>query len=237
MRSVEPRWPCPVCLGVTMKKAPLGEDDGPPYVDHCARCGGIWFEHGEVELVRERAPEELWLYVAHRPEPVSVRCHACHGHTTRATDTCPHCNHTHVIDCPGCAQPMETVAQDGLTLDVCRRCRGVWFDHHELDIIWNRQREVVGQRIRERSRAAGVADAGASALLDPIWLMPDIVFYGVAGAGEGAIRGVAAAGEAAANLAAAGAGAEMASAAAEATAEAASSVFGALLEIVGGIFS
>ena len=47
MRELEARYPCPVCLGVAMTKTPIGRD-GALVLDHCARCGGVWFDAGEL---------------------------------------------------------------------------------------------------------------------------------------------------------------------------------------------
>ena len=54
----ETRWPCPVCLGVKMEKTVVGKGEGGPdslTLDHCARCGGMWFELGEVQRLELRA--------------------------------------------------------------------------------------------------------------------------------------------------------------------------------------
>ena len=64
MTELEARYPCPVCLGVQMVKTPVrptrrGQSGG-VLLDHCERCGGVWFEAGEVQQMRQLRPELLW---------------------------------------------------------------------------------------------------------------------------------------------------------------------------------
>src|SRR5436853_562362 len=47
---LESKMPCPVCLGVTMTKVTLGAGGKNALtLDHCGRCGGIWFDGGDLE--------------------------------------------------------------------------------------------------------------------------------------------------------------------------------------------
>jgi Zn-finger nucleic acid-binding protein len=226
MAEPEPRWPCPVCLGVTMKKAPVGPGGGAPYVDCCTRCGGLWFELGEVELARQQTPDALSAYVARHPGPARTQCHACHGLMTRDAP-CPHCGHAPAIDCPSCARTLEVVEHAGMVLDACRHCRGIWFDRHELSLIWEHERSAAIDRLRRRGRLTPEAEHRSVALLEGLWYVPDLAFYG-AYAGVEAVSSAAQA---------AGSAPEVVEAALEASGEAAASVFEVVVAIVGGIFS
>lgn len=37
------------------------------------------------------------------------------------------------LNCPVCRAPFKEVAKDGVLIDVCTECRGVWLDRGELD--------------------------------------------------------------------------------------------------------
>jgi Zn-finger nucleic acid-binding protein len=39
------------------------------------------------------------------------------------------------MKCPQCQQPMRMKTIGGVTIDECRRCRGLWFDHGEIDRV------------------------------------------------------------------------------------------------------
>jgi Zn-finger nucleic acid-binding protein len=217
------RWPCPTCLGATMEKATFAGRQ-PLTVDHCPRCGGVWFEHGEVQQLRGRSADELWAAIAKRPEPAPARCHACHALVSRDAERCPSCGERVVLDCPSCDRPLELARYRDLTLDVCRSCKGVWFDHHELAAIWTLE---LGNAVAAHRQGLAPGDASL-VLLDSLIYAPDLLFYGAYGVGNA----LAAAGDSVAS-----GGPELLGGAVEVVGHAAESVFEALLEIVGGIFS
>lgn len=37
------------------------------------------------------------------------------------------------MTCPRCESPLEERDRDGVTIDVCRQCRGLWLDRGELE--------------------------------------------------------------------------------------------------------
>jgi hypothetical protein len=126
---------------------------------------------------------------------------------------------------------MERIERDGLTLDACRSCRGVWFDNHELAHIWNMEMRRNLPTVR---RADGTVTVADYFLLDAFLWAPDLVFLSASGLahGAGAVTG------AAADAASGGLSgiAETAGGAMEATAEAAGSVFETIAEIIAGLF-
>ncbi|HEX7089524.1 MAG TPA: zf-TFIIB domain-containing protein [Longimicrobiales bacterium] len=243
MTRTETRLPCPACLAVKMQKVRVGQGSE-LVLDYCDRCGGIWFEAGEVQLLRGRRPAALWARLPQRDDVSPARCHSCHAHIDPDAVRCPACGQRVQLRCPQCDQPMERTRHADLTLDVCKRCKGVWFDHHELASIWTLERGRAMGRRKEPAVAAGSDGAGASelagadALADALLFMPDVVFYGahaaghvVAGTAEALAHAPSALGEAA------GSAAEAAGGVAGAIGDAAASVFEALVEIVSGIFS
>lgn len=234
MPELSPLLQCPVCLGTTMEKICIGPR-GALQVDHCRRCGGLWLDHGEVQRLRAQGAEKLWGAVPRRTEPFRMRCHDCHGLMDRADEACPACGWNNTLACPVCERPMVTQAHAGLRLDVCRECKGVWFDHHELAEVW---KESFDSSLRTRRSGTGTAvvtgaDVAGDVLLNSLFFAPDLVFYGAYAAGHAA----AASAEIVASLPGAiGAAPEVAAAAVEAAGEAAGSVFSVIVEIISGIF-
>ena len=115
---------------------------------------------------------------------------------------------------------MLLVREKALTLDVCKRCKGVWFDHHELDEIWKLER---GRFVAKRDKGGRLArrkdNEGTDVLFETLFWTPDLVFLGAHAAGHG----VAAVAEAAPG-------------ALDAVGEAAGGVFETIVEIVAGVF-
>ena len=222
MTRLNPRWPCPLCLGATMEKAPFPGKDA-LVVDHCPRCGGVWFELGEVPRLRALGQNALWDAVPRRAERAPARCHACHAHVDRDVDRCPACAHPIRLLCPPCDLPLEPARHGDLTLDVCRRCQGVWFDHHELSAIWTME---LNQAVAA-SRNPELATADASLILvDALIYSPDLLFYGA----HAVPQAMAVASEAVVHTP------ELLGAAADVAGQAAEGVFEAILEIVSGLF-
>jgi Zn-finger nucleic acid-binding protein len=225
MPETETRYPCPVCLGVTMEKTPIGDGDT-VVLDHCPRCGGAWFELGEVQLLRRVRPEELWARIAPRGDVHRAHCHSCHTPMERTAASCPTCGQPNVLDCPVCAQPMKVATHEGLRLDSCANCKGVWFDHHELSAIWRIELGAALDRRRGRAGAALADSDGGMVLLEALAWNPGLVFYGAHAAGQLAGASVNALSNAP----------EAAGVVVEAAGEAAAGVFDLIMEIISGFF-
>jgi Zn-finger nucleic acid-binding protein len=140
-----PRYPCPVCLGVQMHKLrPQPAVD--LELDHCDRCGGIWFDRGEVDRLRRANPQALATKVKMSEQAWSMQCHSCHASMSRNDERCPACGWKNVLLCPVCQRTLAPVFRDGLRIDICRQCRGAWFDNVELAEIWNRSVSALARR-------------------------------------------------------------------------------------------
>jgi Zn-finger nucleic acid-binding protein len=227
MREFDPRYPCPVCLGVRLEKTRVGTR-GELVLDSCRRCGGIWFELGEVQRLKRFRPQTLWDRVGLRDEPFRMQCHACHAPMDRNAATCPACDWRNTINCPVCDRVMETHTHEGLRLDTCRNCRGVWFDHVELTAIWSLALDRAARPPRSsRGTLPAAAEDGAEVVIYALAYSPELVLYGARAAGYA----VSASAEALANApdAAAGLLGE--------AGDAAASVFEAILDMVSGLFS
>ena len=58
MAHIQARYGCPVCEGVEMSKVrPSGSRK--LLLDYCGRCGGMWFDQGEVELLGKSKARSL----------------------------------------------------------------------------------------------------------------------------------------------------------------------------------
>lgn len=84
-------------------------------IDSCPRCHGLWFDGGEISrfLTSEGLKQQFLT---------DVRAKGAHSYSLVSGDR----------NCPRCRQVMERPVVGGVTLDVCRDCSGVWFDHGEL---------------------------------------------------------------------------------------------------------
>jgi Zn-finger nucleic acid-binding protein len=233
---LEVRHPCPVCLGAKMEKVTIARDATsaagstprtPLVLDHCARCGGVWFEMGEVQQLRQTDPTALWNAITKRDGIHAMQCHSCKAHVTRDADRCPACGWSVRLDCPICQKQMDVSEQAGLRLDFCRTCKGVWFDHDEIASIWNSELNALIER-----RKGSMGD-GAVSVLDALTYDPFLMYYGVSAAGH--VAG-AAAGALSHLPDAIGAAPELLGDAAGAAADVASSLFETIFDIIGSLF-
>lgn len=227
-RRIEPRYPCPVCTGIKMKKVHVGRG-GELTLDHCDRCGGIWFEAGEVQQLRTFARAELLDRLPTQEGVSRATCPACGALVSRSDPACTACGRVQRLDCPACGRGLRSSTVHGVELDACRSCRGVWFDRHELALIWDRELHTAIQRRRAASpRDAGdVSDVSDLFLIEALAFSPHLAIYGAAAAGHvvsGAAHAIAAAPGALGS-------------AADAAGEAAASVFETIVEIISGLFS
>lgn len=48
-----------------------------------------------------------------------------------------HLRGPHFMHCPKCGRELKTIERDGLQLDFCEGCEGIWFDKGELEALIN----------------------------------------------------------------------------------------------------
>jgi Zn-finger nucleic acid-binding protein len=230
--GVEARWPCPVCLGVAMEKARLEGPTGGLTLDHCPRCGGVWFERGEPRQLAAHPPERLWERVPRRATAPRPPCHECHAPLDRDAERCATCGAANVLACPQCDRTMERRLVDGgrWVLDVCRRCRGVWFDHVELEALWAMNLDAAASRHGRLHPVGTGAVVAGDVLLDALVWNPHWVIYGAQGMGHAVAASAETLGAAASHAP------EAAVAAVHVAGEAAASVFETIVEIISSLF-
>ncbi|MDF2773289.1 MAG: hypothetical protein K0S86_2784 [Geminicoccaceae bacterium] len=213
---IETRWPCPVCVGVSMEKIDIEDAHNQLTLDYCPRCGGLWFERGEVGHLATRKQSSLHTHVPTRAERVRPPCLECHAPLDRDAEKCDVCGRRNILDCPVCAEPMERREHAGLILDFCKRCHGVWFDNAELSAIWRVNLAKANALSSRRGRGSEALAVTGDVLVNAMFWTPDLVIYGGMAAGHAA--------------------GEVAGAAAEAVGGAAEGVFSTVMEIISGLF-
>jgi Zn-finger nucleic acid-binding protein len=141
----------------------------------------------------------------------------------RNAEKCPACGWRNTIACPSCDRPLTAELHDGLRLDVCRKCRGVWFDHVELAAIWTLTMAASRGTANKGSAVQGASFTVAEVLM----YSPDLLIYGAHTAGmaiEGGASVLANAPEAAIAIA-------------EGAGDVAASAFEAVLNVLAELFS
>lgn len=90
-------------------------------VDYCMKCGGVWLDSGELELVGEKAGAIRNELLGALEESV--------GKPLRRDE---------VRHCPVCNKKLKQMIVEGdktIMLDTCSRQHGIWFDKGELHTV------------------------------------------------------------------------------------------------------
>jgi Zn-finger nucleic acid-binding protein len=86
-RPLETRWPCPVCVGVLMEKTHIGPR-AELTLDFCPRCGGLWFDKGEVGHLARREQSIVHHLVLEPRDRVRPPCQGCGAPLDREAEKC-----------------------------------------------------------------------------------------------------------------------------------------------------
>ena len=102
---------CPVCLGI-----PLDKLNFPSHwfnselstkedliLDYCQRCGGMWFDYGEVEALRQLHVNTLTTKIQLQETAFHMNCHKCHVLMSRNQPYCTSCRWENRLECPVCS--------------------------------------------------------------------------------------------------------------------------------------
>ena len=215
---------CPTCHVTLFKLRPAGGAD--LTLDACEVCGGIWFDEGEVRQLRQFHPRVLASRIDLQGQLTRTECVDCGESFPRNAPACPTCERRNRMDCPGCGADLERIQRNDLTVDVCRMCKGVWFDNIELSQIWNLRLDAEKKAgdTSETSRWAVLDASDPVGFADLLLYSPDVIFVAASEGGRLAVEAITHAPEAAAFLV-------------EGTGDLAGSVFEVVAEIIAGIFS
>lgn len=102
---------CPMCR-VEMLTLEFREME----IDHCAECGGVWLDSGEIEVIGDHAGAMRKELMAALDSPEAER------------------EMSHKRHCPVCGMRLARarMAGIGVSVDRCRFKHGLWFDRGEL---------------------------------------------------------------------------------------------------------
>ena len=115
-------------------------------IDYCVKCGSIWLDSGELELLLESAPEKNSVINSFAPA----------ANTGEKT-----------LKCPICVKKMDKILCAGVLIDKCPGGHGLWFDEGELhDIIdksasnkdnkvLNMLKDILSDRLKEQTNKEG----------------------------------------------------------------------------------
>ncbi len=142
------KLPCPVCRGQRLD--PIVDRQSQLELDTCPNCLGVWFDAAELAEFY-KSPE-----LQKRLTPVGGgSVHHTYEISTKARG------------CPRCRKAMDQPHVGGIVLDVCRECRGVWFDHGELRKITEIHKtrglkgdEIVTEQVRQGMKQSGDKGSG-----------------------------------------------------------------------------
>ena len=84
-------------------------------IDHCTKCGGVWLDGGELEILLDSSSHKKELLASFQ--------------TDENTDE-------KKFKCPVCGKKMEKVLcgkDENILIDRCREHHGLWFDRGELE--------------------------------------------------------------------------------------------------------
>ncbi|MEO8541796.1 MAG: zf-TFIIB domain-containing protein [bacterium] len=101
---------------------------------YCNTCYGFWATDDALTAgPSESEDENPALTASLGPR----RCRSCFGHL-KPDNSCAKCGKTlALLDCPQCAKPMQRIEREGIQLDQCGPCMGVWFDTGEIAAVYH----------------------------------------------------------------------------------------------------
>lgn len=94
-------------------------------IDYCRECCGIWLDSGELESLLDKRIECSEM----------VEKIALNEKQDRSSK-----------ECPACEKGLNKVDKEGIKVDICPSCRGVWLDGGEFALIYERHRNSSGAK-------------------------------------------------------------------------------------------
>ncbi|HVR43569.1 MAG TPA: zf-TFIIB domain-containing protein [Thermoanaerobaculia bacterium] len=107
---------CPICRIEMIAVERSGIE-----LDSCISCRGLWFDHGELDLLAELTGADLSVLDTGGTD------------ATRTRRRCPRCN-----------RPLEELSFGSVRIDRCPERDGLWFDRGELGAILDRALAAAG---------------------------------------------------------------------------------------------
>ncbi|MDH5680935.1 MAG: zf-TFIIB domain-containing protein [Spirochaetota bacterium] len=103
---------CPKCQKTNLTRVTEHQVE----LDYCGDCGGIWFDHGELEKITTMEATLSFDQIKKKETPMMM---------DYQTAMCPVCKHA-----MGKAPDRNLV---NLMVDQCPKCKGIWLDGGEFN--------------------------------------------------------------------------------------------------------
>ncbi|MCI0412423.1 zf-TFIIB domain-containing protein [bacterium] len=159
---------CPVCKS-DLRNLSVGKGVA---IDFCPRCRGSWFDADELHRVYQdrNAASALLLPPLPNLKRDPVLCKQCETYHSRSEKYCPECKSPLPFLCPGCQKPLQSSHREGISLDCCHDCKGVWLDGGELTALF----KYYSANIQNRATTSDAGVAAASVALDMFIWAPEL---------------------------------------------------------------
>ncbi len=144
-------------------------------LDGCPQCKGIWVDEGELRAIYRRITGETPATT--QPDArqkaqqamgflTNVECPGCKQPNPTASKVCWACGAMlegkRGFVCPRCDKPLSGGVYDGLRLDTCKACGGVWLDAHEFPVLMQRS----PTQLKQLEQTLGQAKVNMDAVLE-----------------------------------------------------------------------
>ena len=125
---------CPQC-NIKMKTGEVGET----IIDECPRCKGIWFDHGELDAVKDEVvPDSSWLGIDEWKQKAEFKVSI------------------NPLSCPSCHDISLTTVEDQSSeteINTCTQCKGTWLSAEQfIKLIDEFLKEAYGKSVPEYAR-------------------------------------------------------------------------------------
>ena len=110
MEEIESKVECPQCKE-TMAQLHLNMFGSYILIDYCDACQGYWYDKGELDKVLDGDKLES---VLNRKKPNKEGSR---------------------FPCPRCGADLSAKVLNGVIIDQCKECQGIWLDKNELYLI------------------------------------------------------------------------------------------------------
>lgn len=117
---------CFKCKNIIMKKMAYFD----VIVDMCEKCGGVWLDKNELSLIASNFVNKN-IDINSKSYMTKMNIDIEKILEKRNVLTSPN----QCSKCMNCT--MEKVMWNGLELDICNKCNGIFFDSHEFPIAMN----------------------------------------------------------------------------------------------------
>ena len=126
---------CPYCEGhPPLRKFERHELQTVTPLLYCAACHGFW---AAGDSITRGMADPGYVHPALEAARAPRRCRTCFGHL-KPDDTCTGCGKAlPPLNCPQCGKTMDRVKEQGVFLDQCTPCMGVWFDMGEITAVFH----------------------------------------------------------------------------------------------------